>query len=97
MGRTIGEPRERETLHGTAGPSHAVAAVDARTRTAGADTAVAVVEGAIDAVELQRVVRAPRVDCIAVAIPGADTWRDTWADLARGRNAVVALDADQGR
>ena len=38
---------------------------------------------------------APRVDCIAVAIPGADTWRDTQADLARGRNAVVALDADK--
>lgn len=97
VGRTIGEPRE--------GAKRYMGLQGRRTRwpwgcadlheLVGPDTAVAVVEGAIDAVSFNALCARHGVDCIAVAIPGADTWRDTWADLARGRNAVVALDADK--
>lgn len=62
---------------------------------AGPDTAVAVVEGAIDAMSFNALSAEHGADCIAVAIPGAGTWRDEWARIARGRHAIVALDADR--
>jgi hypothetical protein len=81
VGRTIGEPRE--------GAKRYMGLQGRRTRwpwgcadlheLVGPDTAVAVVEGAIDAVSFNALCARHGVDCIAVAIPGADTWRDTQA------------------
>jgi DNA primase len=61
----------------------------------GPDTSVVIVEGAIDAVSCDLLCARRGLDCIALAIPGVDAWRDAWADLARARNAIVGLDADK--
>lgn len=60
------------------------------------DTRVAFVEGAVDAVSFNALCESIGHNCIAVGLPGASAWRDEWAELARGRVAVVALDGDAG-
>ncbi len=66
----------------------------AELRETGDGTAVAFVEGAVDALSFNALAIDNGADCIAVALPGVAGWRDEWARLARGRDAVVALDAD---
>lgn len=61
---------------------------------AGPDTAVAFVEGAIDALSLELWTQSQGADVRCLAIPGVSNWRASWAVLARGRDAIIALDAD---
>ena len=63
--------------------------------TAGENTIVAIVEGAIDAVSYNTRCAMRGVDACAVAIPGTGGWRDDWARWFRGRIVLVALDADK--
>lgn len=95
-GRAIGEPRDGEprylglprrrvrwpygcaNLHELSGP----------------ETAVAYVEGAIDALSLELWTSAQGVDVRCLGLPGLSHWRASWATLARGRDAIVALDND---
>ena len=57
-------------------------------------TAIAIVEGAVDAVALRELcARAERV-IVPLGIPGVAGWSASWAELARGRPAFIALDAD---
>jgi DNA primase len=96
QGRAIGEPREGE-------PKYTVpmgrpmlwpwGCADLN-ELAGADTAVAFVEGAVDAHSFNALALAHGADVLALGLPGADGWRDSWARFARGRVAVVALDDD---
>lgn len=58
-------------------------------------TAVAFVEGAVDAHSFNTLARESGRDCVALGLPGVGGWRDEWARLARGRDAVIALDADK--
>lgn len=62
---------------------------------AGPRTAVAFVEGAIDAVSFNLLAQRRDGDVIALGIPGVSNWLPEWAALARGRHAVVALDGDK--
>lgn len=62
---------------------------------------VAFVEGAVDALALRallsdwrRFYGADLARVRALALPGAGGWREEWAELARGREAVIALDID---
>ena len=95
--RAVGEPRQGEARYmGLAGrrPSWPWGCADLH-ELAGPDTSVAIVEGAVDARSFNALAAAAGEDCIAIGIPGAANWRDEWAVLARGRRAIVALDADQ--
>lgn len=97
VGRAIGEPRASEARYmGLARrrPHWPYGCADLH-ELAGPDTAVAFVEGSVDAVSFNALCRAHGVDCLAVGLPGADNWRDAWAAFARGRMAVVALDDDK--
>lgn len=60
----------------------------------GADTAIAYVEGAVDALALGAICRRDGADVLVLGVPGVKNWRREWADLARGRVACIALDAD---
>ena len=64
-------------------------------REASGDASVAFVEGAIDAHSFNTLARDRGAECFALALPGVGAWRDEWARLARGRDAVIALDADK--
>jgi DNA primase len=97
VGRSIGEPREGEPRYeGLKGrrANWPWGGADLH-ELAGPDTAVAIVEGAVDALSFNLLCARHGVDCIAIALPGVNQWRDAWADLARDRPAVVALDADK--
>jgi DNA primase len=97
VGRAMGEPRDGEPRY--EGPrgrrAHWPWGCADLHELAGPDTAVAIVEGAVDALSFNLLCSRHGVDCIAVALPGVDQWRDAWAELARDRPAVVALDADK--
>lgn len=56
--------------------------------------AVAVVEGAIDALALKVLLERRGVDVVPLGIQGVQGWRSSWATLARDRDAFVAFDAD---
>lgn len=62
--------------------------------TAGADTAVAIVEGALDAASFGMLCAMRGLDGCGVALPGAGAWRDAWAPWFAGRSVFVALDGD---
>jgi len=64
--------------------------------TMGADTALAVVEGAIDAASFTALAAQHGVDARAVGLPGVSSWDARWLRLFARRPAVVALDADKG-
>lgn len=61
----------------------------------GADTAVAVVEGAIDGVSFDLLARSAGVDAVALAIPGVSAWDARWLRLFARRPCIVALDRDR--
>lgn len=59
----------------------------------GADTAVAIVEGALDAVSFDALAAHHGADVKALGVPGiGSTWRDEWSRLCARRPCVVALD-----
>lgn len=96
VGRAMGEPRQGEARYmGLARrrPSWPWGCADLY-ELSGPDTSVAIVEGAIDAHSFNLLALAHGADCIAIGLPGVENWRDEWAVLARGRSAIVALDAD---
>lgn len=64
--------------------------------TMGPDTALAVVEGAIDAASFTVLAAQHGVDARAVGLPGVSSWDARWLRLFARRPAVVALDADKG-
>jgi hypothetical protein len=53
------------------------------------------VEGAFDALSWAALAAVRERVCRVLGIPGARGWRSSWATLAAGRRAVVALDADR--
>lgn len=61
----------------------------------GADTAVAVVEGAVDAVSFNLLAGAAGADAYAVAVPGVSAWDARWLRLFARRPCIVGLDADK--
>ncbi|HMI85974.1 MAG TPA: CHC2 zinc finger domain-containing protein [Polyangiaceae bacterium] len=63
-------------------------------RTSREDQAVAIVEGVIDVFALRVLNRRHGVDRLVIGIGGARCWQPEWAELARGRAVVVALDRD---
>jgi len=56
---------------------------------------VVYVEGAVDALALRAILTRSRRPADVLALPGIEAWSAAWADLARGRHAYVALDADE--
>lgn len=62
---------------------------------AGPDTAVAIVEGAIDAVSFNALARRGGADAVALAVPGVSAWDARWLRLFARRPCIVALDADR--
>ncbi len=62
---------------------------------AGEGVEVAFCEGAIDAVALGILVRRWGRDRVVVGLPGVKSWQPAWAELARGRVAIVAVDPDK--
>ena len=60
----------------------------------GPATAVVFVEGAADTLALRALYRLESADRFVVGLPGVAGWRREWAELARGRDAVIAVDAD---
>lgn len=67
---------------------------DAMAESCGPDTAVAIVEGVIDAVSFDLLAARSGVDAMALAIPGVQAWRESWLKLCARRPCIVALDAD---
>lgn len=63
--------------------------------TAGAETAAAVVEGAIDAVSFNALARRHGVDALALALPSVTTWGAGWFRCFAGRRCIVGLDHDK--
>jgi DNA primase len=61
----------------------------------GADTAIAIVEGAIDAVSFNLLARAASADVVALAVAGVDAWDARWLRLFARRPCVVAFDRDK--
>lgn len=62
---------------------------------AGEDTAVALVEGAVDAVSFNLLARRAGADAVALAVPGVSAWDARWLRLFARRPCIVALDADR--
>lgn len=62
---------------------------------AAATTRIAFVEGALDALAVRLLARRDGLDLVALGLPGAQSWRAEWAELARGHEAILALDADR--
>ncbi len=62
---------------------------------AGEDTALAIVEGAIDGVSFNLLARRAGADVIALAVPGVSAWDARWLRLFSRRPCVVAFDADR--
>lgn len=63
-------------------------------RSALADTPVALVEGAVDALACRELAARRGRAVVPLGVPGVGAWTSRWADLARGRLALVAFDAD---
>jgi DNA primase len=63
-------------------------------RDAPADVPVALVEGAVDALACRELAARRGRVVIPLGVPGVGAWMPRWADLARGRLALVAFDAD---
>ena len=61
----------------------------------GPDAPVAFVEGAVDVLALRILYRRNGVARVVLGIPGLGGWRPAWAELARGRDAIVAFDGDK--
>lgn len=60
----------------------------------GPATAVAFVEGVLDALALRALAAADGLDWVALGVPGCKGWRPAWAAHAQARVAVIAFDAD---
>lgn len=60
----------------------------------GPETALAYVEGAPDTMAARELYRRENLDRVAVGLPGVAGWRREFAELARGRVALIAFDAD---
>lgn len=60
----------------------------------GPDTAIASVEGAIDAESFNALARAAGADSYALAIPGTASWRDEWLSIFARRPCLIAFDPD---
>lgn len=60
-----------------------------------ADAPIAFVEGAVDVLAIQELDRAAGIERVVLGVPGLEAWGRAWADLARGRRAFVATDADE--
>lgn len=60
-----------------------------------ADAALAVVEGAVDAVSFNLLADAAGADAYAVAVPGVSAWDARWLRLFARRPCIVGLDADR--
>lgn len=67
---------------------------DAFAENAGPDTAVAVVEGAVDGVSFDLLARHHGADALALAIPGVSVWDDRWLRLFARRPCIIGLDDD---
>lgn len=65
---------------------------DAFGESAGPDTAVAWVEGAVDGVSFDLLARLHDADALALALPGVAAWDDRWLRLAARRPNIVGLD-----
>lgn len=61
----------------------------------GHDTAVAVVEGAIDAASFNALARIAGADAVAVALPSVTAWDPKWFRVLAGRPLISALDNDE--
>ena len=61
----------------------------------GDDTALALVEGAIDAVSMTALARRSGADVFALALPGVSAWDARWLRLFARRRCIVALDGDK--
>ena len=57
------------------------------------DSKIVFCEGALDALAIRAMALDPRT--LPLAIPGVDGWRDDWTRFTRGRDVVIALDADK--
>lgn len=55
---------------------------------------VAYVEGAVDVLAYRALCGRAGHERVVLGLPGAAAWRREWADYARGRTALIALDAD---
>jgi hypothetical protein len=58
------------------------------------DAPIVLVEGAVDVLALRAILAEQNEAVLVVGLPGLAGWRSSWAALARGRVAAVALDAD---
>ena len=58
-------------------------------------TEVVFCEGAFDALSYQLLAERMQRPCVVLGCPGTQGWRSEWAEYARGRNAVIALDPDE--
>lgn len=65
-------------------------------RTAGADPHLPIVftEGALDAIARGELDRRAGLERLVLGVPSVTIWKPAWAELARGRVAFVATDAD---
>jgi DNA primase len=59
------------------------------------NAAIAIVEGAVDAVALRWLARGEGRDVVVMGIPGVKNWRSDWAAYGKGRTVYLALDADR--
>lgn len=80
-----GEPREVDTARCSAPFPYGVSSLRDD------DTPVAFVEGAIDVLSMRVLCTRHRVDRAVLGLPAVATWRPSWARLAAGRVAVLAL------
>lgn len=55
---------------------------------------VAIVEGAGDTLAYRTLCRMHGIDRDVIGLPGTQGWQPQWAELLRGREVIVALDAD---
>lgn len=62
--------------------------------THGAESAIALVEGAIDVLALRVLARRDGLSILPLGIPGVGNWRKHWAALAKGRTVRIGFDAD---
>ena len=52
------------------------------------------VEGAVDVLARRALDRRQGLERVVLGVPGVEGWRAEWAEFAKGREAVIATDAD---
>lgn len=91
--RLLREAKDGEPKYVHAGARSALYGME-RLAAAPPDDPVAYVEGAVDVLALRSLLGARSRPCVVLGVQGLDAWGSAAAELARGRAALVATDAD---